>query len=214
MARIKTVKYRIHGILRDIGLNCRSNGEFTCKLPEEIKEAFDIHRDLSASTLQDLEKELAELIDRYRNAKTKSELMIGIQYKSGGRYNRDKDGKILHPETWSDRFHDSGSSLTFDYEIFIMETVDTVVNWYHTRKGDPESIFDDRKDEDPEKYYKSNKEHRKPEYTMIPYTDEALTKLEQNTEVIRKTNEVIHQFIDQDENKIIETLLNQKLLTV
>lgn len=83
MARIKTVKYRINDVMREIGLNCRSTGEFTCKIPEEIKTAFNIHHDLSTSTLQVLESDLAELIQRYRDANKIIETLLNQKLLTG-----------------------------------------------------------------------------------------------------------------------------------
>ncbi len=219
MAKITDFKFDIQGEQFKVNVNCTSGGNFTARLPEKVAEALSINKDLSFSTLSELEKHFNRAIDRYKKAQTSQELFIFIRYKACGRFDEKNDRKGVlfgngSPYHLSITFG-GVSAIAFDYKVMIMETVDNTKNWYDAKLGSDFPHWDKEESENPDKYYKQQKcnDYGVSEWKKIPFSKEALKTLQDGSESLRKMSEMLFNFVEQDEKVIEQKLTNHKLLS-
>jgi len=215
MAKIKDLKFEIAGEQFSVPVNCTSKGEFTAKLPVKVSDALALRGEMSASSLKELESQFFSAVKRYKEAETKQDLFILIQYASCGSYKYDSKGFAMFSQHGNkyqleQRSFNDIDALGFDFMVAIKETVDGVEKWYQARKPS-DSHFD--KDKDPNKYYKGRECYGLDKYKKIPFSEKALDTLTVGRERIRQISEMLFNFIEQDEKMIEQKLTNQKLLS-
>ena len=94
MAKIKTIRRKIKDKQYDISINCNSGGKFSCKFPSEISNKVHALKELELNnynSLEELEGEISDTIQKYENANVKTRLVIAITFGARGNIARDKD---------------------------------------------------------------------------------------------------------------------------
>jgi hypothetical protein len=217
MAKIKDLKFEIKGEPHSVHVNCTSDGVFTANIPQFVASALHLNNKLTAPTLKDLERIFFDAINRYKTAETTQELYIFIRYGACGIYKRKENGDYLFGDNGNNynmRNHfDSCDSLGFEFKVVIKETIDGKVNWFNARQGKDYAHFEEDKQKDPNKYHKDGTCYSVDKYKAIPFSEKAVETLTIGRERIRQISEMLFNFIEQDEKKIIETLTKQKLLS-
>lgn len=206
MAKVSVIKYEIDGIKYATNVNCKSDGQFTCYLPDVVVKALAVNREMRFATLHELEKHFNDVLDRYKTANTTQELYIFLRYGAIGKFAVKEDGLPLFGEYLNKydiaiSFSTGCSALRFDFFVVIKETVDTVTKYYKTFEQDGE-------------YNKKNNAsvYSPEDYKHVPYSDAALTTLKRARENLRRISEQLFNFIEQDEKTIELALTNMKLL--
>ncbi len=218
MAKVTTIKFQIKGVDYSVNVNVGSNGYFSAKIPQEVTTALSLNAKLEKNTLHELEKQLKDAVERYKNALTTQELFILIRYQSRGYYSNRADGGALYKAYGSEyelsrgMGSDDTDALAFEYKVCMKETIDGVENWFETRLGSnytvscPETKF-------PNTYFKDEKSYKHDKWKKIPFNEVALQTLFNAREKIRMVSEMLLRFVEQDEEQIMLTLTNQKLLS-
>lgn len=215
MAKITTIKYQINGVNYSTNVNCGVDGYFSATLPEEVAAAFNINKSLSYSTLDLLQKSFDEEIKKYKNRVTNQELFILLRYGSSGRFADKEDGSSLFYDKYGVSLSMTNSQsdiLLFDFKVCIKENIDGNINWFETQLGHDFPFWEKEKTSIPDKYFKHGKCYDENKYKKIPFTIAALNTLKTAQEKIRILSEGLFNFIEQDEEQILLTLTNQKLL--
>lgn len=218
MAKVSTIKCEVNGTPYNINVNCNSSGEFSANVPEFVASALRINSKLSANTLKDLESKFYTALEQYKEAETKEELFIAISYKSRGAYNKNKDGENLFYDSRREgyqlqvNFSNPVNALSFDFHVIIKETIDKKEEYYKAKLGSDFSWLFEKEYSEPDKYHRCGKFHCIEEYKFIPFSEVALHSLQNAQEKIRSISEFLFNFIEQDEEQILLTLTNQKLL--
>ncbi len=217
MAKVTTIKFQIKGVDYSVNVNVDSTGRFKANIPDEVALALSISKKLDTSTLAELEKRFKDAVDRYKNALTTQELFILIRYQSRGYYSNRADGGALYKAYGSEyelsrgMGSDDTDALAFEYKVCMKETIDGVENWFETQLGStytvscPETEF-------PTTYFKDGKCYQSDKWKKIPFNEVALQTLFNAREKIRMVSEMLLRFVEQDEEQILLTLTNQKLL--
>lgn len=219
MAKVSDIKFEIKGTNYVVHVNCDSKGWFSANIPTVVSEALDIQSKIRANTFKLLEQDFHAAIDRYKKAETKQELLIAIKYLSAGRFCEYKDGSVFFNDN-SD-YHlsisfenNSTDAIAFHFELIIKETIDTVENLFHAKKGKDFPHWDKEQNDNPEKYYKGQSFYAgHKEWKYIPFSQAAFDSLTNAQEKIRAVSELLFKFIKQDEKKIELLLTQNKLLT-
>lgn len=216
MAKITDIKFNLNNKDYIIPVNVNSKGEFKTELPREIATALKIQSQINSSQLNDVLTVFYSALDKYKKAQTIQQLFIAISYGSSGQYNRNAGGGALHNSNNSKyqiRQQFGGlDCIGFEFDVIILESVDGIGTYYTTRKGDPTSIFQDRKNEDPERYYKNREAYNMDKYKLIPFNEIHLSTLMNAQENLRKLSEMLFNFIEQDEEQIKLTLQSGRLM--
>ena len=219
MAKVSTIKCEVNGTPYTINVNCNSSGQFSANIPEFVASALRINSKLSANTLTELEAKFYAALKQYKEAETKEELLIAISYKSRGAYNKNKEGEKLFYDSRRGgynlevSFSKPDNALGFDFSVVIKETIDKKEEYYEARLGSSFSWMDEEEYSQPDKYHRWCKFYHVEEYKLIPFSETALQSLENAQEKIRSISEFLFNFIEQDEEQILLTLTNQKLLS-
>lgn len=218
MAKVSTIKFDFKGVASTINVNCTSGGEFNCNLPEEISEALRVSSKLTANTLSALEKSFFDALKKYKEAETKEELFILIAYFARGHYAQNKKGDILfggyrHKYELQVNFSRPRNALGLDFMVAIKQTIDKKDKWFAAKLGKDCSWIQEKEYSQPDVYHKQEEIHHPSEYKQIPFSPIALESLKTAEEKLRTASEMLFHFIEQDEEKILLTLTNQKLLT-
>lgn len=218
MAKVSTIKCEVNGTPYTINVNCNSSGQFSANIPEFVASALRINSKLSANTLTDLEGKFYAALRQYKEAETKEELLIAISYKSRGAYAKNKDGEKLFYDSRRGgyrlevNFSNPTNALGFDFLVAIKETIDKKEEYYEAKLGSSFSWISEKEHSQPDKYHRCGKLYHVEEYKLIPFSETALQSLENAQEKIRSISEFLFNFIEQDEEQILLTLTNQKLL--
>lgn len=213
MAKIKDLKFKLHSAEYSVPIRVLSSGLFVVKLPIEVTKPLGLNSEISVKSLRELEIEFFEVLDRFRKAETRQELVILIRYGASGKYQERKDGSYMFGQNGNDYYikssFDSMPSLGFEFEVAIKETVDTVESWFKAIHTSEMSWLDSPKEDEgreSDKYYKRSTMYGVSKYKAIPFSKEALSSLKNAQEKIRAASELLFDFIDQDE-KLIELML-------
>lgn len=219
MAKVKDIKFNIKGQDFCVSVNVGKDGYFSAKIPNFVSEALNIDSRLSFNNLVDLEKEFNTQLLKYKTAATTEELFIGIKYGHSGDYSKKANGDYMHYDKYKVSLsfsNESSSILAFDYDVYIKESVDSNVNWFAAKLGKDFPYWDKEQTSNPDKYYKYGSaiwSSRIKDLKFIPFSETALQSLENAQEKIRSISEFLFNFIEQDEEQILLTLTNQKLLS-
>jgi len=215
MAKITTEKFEIAGKEYQVHINCTSTGQFNANIPQFVATALGIDARLSSINLSDIVTALRTAIRKYKEAETSQELFILIRYRASGDCNWSSKGTVLFnqqsPYHLSVSFESSSvSCVALDYKLAFKETVDGVVKWYEAREG--HKFFNESEDEN--KLYKGSHiwDSSLKNFKAIPYSEIAVASLDNAKEKLRAASELLFNFIEQDEEQILLTLTNQKLL--
>ncbi len=216
MAKITTIKFQIKGIDYSVNVNVGVNGYFSARIPKEVAEALSLYEKLEQSTLYELEKKIKDAVERYKNAVTTQEIFILIKYQSRGFYAYRDNGFAMYaasgsPYQLSTGFGDNIDALGFQFKVCMKETVDGVENWFETRLGS-KFMTGSIELESPNTYFKDDKCYHSENWKKIPFNEIALQTLTNARERIRAVSEMLLEFVKQDEEQILLTLTNQKLL--
>ncbi len=217
MAKVADIKFNFKGQDIKAGINCNSSGEFNVYLPDEVAQALDIDKNVKGTTLRDVEKTFFDALNRYKESETIEQLFIAIEYGASGKFSYNSEGRAM----FSSRdkfdinisFRGSFSAIGFDFVVVMKITTDGVEKWYNTTQGKDRPHWDNVPSEDMHKYFKSTEFWDIEKYTIIPFSEAALSTLLTGREQLRKVSEMLHTFITQDEEQILLQLTNNKLLS-
>lgn len=219
MAKIKEHKFSIAGINYRVNINCTSKGEFSAKIPDDICKPLKLRSRLSGSTLTDVEKQLNEAIDRYKNAETTETVHIAIRYAARDAYSKKANGEPLY-DSYNNPFllalgfsFSDISAIAFDFEVCICETVDGETRWFHSEKGSDVSHIFRNENHDDDKFYRRSQFVGIQYWTKIQYTEKSHETLIQGREAIRKISEILFNFANQEPDQINAALSAGNLLT-
>lgn len=219
MAKVKDIKFNIKEQDFCVSVNVGKDGYFSAKFPEFVSQALNIDSRLSFNNLTDLEKEFNTQLLKYKTATTTEELFIGIRYGHSGDYAKKANGDYMSHDKYGVSLgfsHGTSSILTFDYDVYVKESVDSNINWFRAKLGKDFPYWDKEQTANPTKYYKDGNavwSSKLKELKFIPFSETALQSLENAQEKIRSISEFLFNFIEQDEEQILLTLTNQKLLS-
>lgn len=208
MAKVKELNFEIKGTKHKINVNCTSAGIFTANLPQEVADALRMDHRLTSKTLAELEQCLNSSVMDYLKAQTVCELYIIVAYQARGCYNEKKDGGALfyHDDPKyriESSFNHIDNAIGIDYRVVVKETIDGNPRWFGTHYING-------------KYEKSNSQlshNFLSRGKAIPFNEAALNTLEMAQEKFRELSEMLFNFINQDEEQILLTLTQQRLLT-
>lgn len=215
MAKISELKYEIKGIKYNTAIKVGKQGFFNATLPDEVSAALNTNKKLEYTTLSALENGFNDIIEKYKNSKTEQEIFIFIRYGASGHYACKNDGSYLFHNKYGVSLSLTNSKsdiLLFHFKVCIKETVDGCINWFETKLGKDFPHWDTEQRNNPTKYYKNGKCHDERNYKKILFSEIALDTLKVAQEKIRQASELLFNFIEQDEEQILLTLTNQKLL--
>lgn len=216
MAKVSELKFNINGIDYKVNVNCNSSGEFNANVPDNVAQALRIRSKLTSDTLLGLENTFREALEKYKKIETKETLHILISYGARGNYMYNSEGYCMFGQ--SDKHHMNISfnkfqnAVSLDFLVAIKEDIDGKVQWFEAQLGGDLSQFDPRYSE-PNKYHKSDRISSVDNYKIIPFNENALNTLNQANNKLRIVSEILYNFISQDEEQILLTLTNQKLLS-
>jgi len=209
MARVGKIKYEFQNEHLQSPISCNSSGEFSCRLPIGISTALMLPYELKGKTMEDVTNAFFDALNRYKNAKTKQEILIHIQYQASGNYNWSLAKNSVLFDGNSD-YHmrmafSEMDALAFKFNVVIKETVDGTETLYRAVKG--KNMAHGEHMDEPEKYFKYGNYYPGNENgKYIPYSDKALDSLELVQERIRSASEVLFNFIEQPAQAITEQL--------
>lgn len=220
MAKIGTIKFDFQGEKRQVNVNCKSTGEFSANIPDEVAKALDLRTTLKGWTLPEVENKFHDALRRYKDASVTHELLIGIEYGSVGLFNCDIHGVTLHSERNSPyhldisfRDYNRGSGIVlFGFTVVIKETTDGVGKYYKAVKGKEFPHWDKEQQDQPEKYFKRGDFHDRDSFTFIPFSEIAVQSLQNALEKLRSASEFLFRFIEQKPAEIESQLTKTKLL--
>lgn len=218
MAKVSEIKFNIKGEDFKINVNCNSSGNFNANIPDEVAKALRIDKKLSSTTLSELESIFKAHLLKYKSLETFETLHILISYQAKGRYMERKDGSDMfgnrdEKHNINISFSEIKNAVGFDYWIAIKESIDGKDEWYSARLGKDFPHWDKEQNENPNKYFKYSKMHQMKRFKIIPFDDIALETLKNAEEKLRQASEVLFNFISKDEEEILLTLTNNKLLS-
>jgi len=215
MARVSKIKFEFLGETNEVPVNCGSSGVFTCKIPAQVASALQIHQDLSAKTLSELEKEFFAALSTFKESTRSEEVLICIIYKASGSFQMRADGMpmfggyrnkyCMEMSSW-----DYIDAVGFEYNVLIKETINAKFKYFEARKGESNAFNKDN--DDPNKWYKWSEFSVKDGHKLIPYSEEAEATLKRAAETIRKMSEMLFDFIEKDPALIEAHLKNQTLI--
>lgn len=222
MAKIKTIRRKIKDKQYDISINCNSGGKFSCKFPSEISNKVHVLKELELNnynSLEELEGEISDTIQKYENANVKTRLVIAITFGARGNIARDKDKdyiKNLDP-SFNGKFaldggylFNEGNVISFNYRILLEEILFEHKEFYSVNSINELS----------ESYIKSEPEHHKIDgfiatrkvFThtneiIIDYSPKVLKNLESIEDQFRNAVLFLSKLLDQ--NNLKEILSNE-----
>jgi len=219
MPKVSEINITIKDTSYKIPVNCNSDGLFSANIPQEVAEALRIDEKVKANTLSDLTADIDEKLNKYKEANTQETLHILISYHARGRYKEKKDGSVLFSDvnnvhSISISFSEIINAMGFDFMVAIKQVIDGKEKFFEAKLGS-EFMGNARiQCAEPNIYHKytSISNHRMQRYKIIPFSEVALKTLQNGEEKIREASEMLYKFISQDEEQILLTLTNQKLL--
>ncbi len=218
MAKVTEIKFDIKGKEYKLNINCTSSGQFNANIPKEVAESLRISDKITANTLAELTKDFEAKLSHYKRIETTETLFILIAYQARGKYTYKKDGSVLFGHSDEKHkinvsFSEIDNALGLDFFVAIKETIDGKDKWFKASLGSKFAHFQHQSKE-PDIYHKEGEiwGNRMERYKAIPFNDLALATLKFAEEKLRSASEMLFNFINQDEEQIMLTLTNQKLL--
>jgi len=219
MAKVSEIKFDVKGVSYKVNVNCTSNGQFNANIPKNVADALRISDKITASTLAELTKTFDEKLEHYKTIETTETLHILIMYRARGKYIEKKDGSFNfgHNDSLYSlnvSFSEIDNALGFDFIVAIKQTIDGKDKWFRAKLGKDCSHIQKEYNE-PNIYHKMQEvyNHKLKNYKVIPFNEMALETLKIAEEKLRAASEMLYNFIKQDEEQILLTLTNQKLLS-
>ena len=207
MAKVSEIKFSIKDVDYKVNVNCNSSGEFNANIPKEVAEALRISDKLTNSNLGLLKKEFEDYLRKYKAIQTNYETFIIVAYQARGKYIENKDGGHLF--FYNDdkykidvTFSDISNAIGLDFKVSVKETIDGKSEWFEGELKDGVYV----------KGYNKIRNSLLKRGKVIPFNQTALDTLNMAQERFRALSEILFNFINQDEEKILLTLANQKLL--
>ncbi len=216
MAKVGVIKFNYLGKDMQVNVNCNSGGIFSANIPEEVANALQIGKTLSATTMSEIQKQFDIAMYTFKNATRTEHLMLLIAYKAAGEYTYVADrsrvmfGGYNHKYGIEMSYWNHISAVGFEFDIVIKECVNAKVKYYEARKGD--DIGSERHKEDHNKWYKWQEVTVREGHKLIPFSEEALSTLQKAENTMRNLSEMLFNFIEQEPDKIEEQLKNKILL--
>ncbi len=218
MAKIGEIKFDIKGVDYKVHVNCTSSGQFNANLPQEVADALRIDKKITSQTLSALEEDFAIKLKQYKESETKETLYILVSYSARGEYTRKKDDGYLFGDgskyNLKVNFNMPNNALSLDFIVAIKETVDGKDKWFKAMLGKDFSHIKRKESSQPDIYHRDDEInfYNLERYKKIPFNESALNTLQIAQEKLRMLSEMLFNFISQDEEQILLTLTNQKLL--
>lgn len=219
MAKVSDLKFNLKGKDYSIPVNCNSSGQFNANIPLEVADALRIREKITAITLKDLSEDFFKKIAHFKTLETTEELFILVAYHARGKYTYKSDGSLLFGQ--SDEKHkidisfaEIDNALGLDFTVAIKQTIDGKTKWFKAKLGKDYSWFQKEEYSQPNIYHKQEEiwNPKLKRFKIIPFSETALQSLKFAEEKLRVVSEMLHKFISQDEESILLTLTNQKLL--
>lgn len=208
MAKVSEIKFNLKGIDYKVNVNCNSHGQFNANIPNEVAEALRISGELTNSNLSILKEEFQDCLRKYKTIQTNYETFIIVAYQARGKYIENKDGGYLFFYN-DDRykidvtFSDITNAIGLDFKVAVKETIDGKSEWFEAKFKDGAYI----------KGYAKIRNSLLKRGKVIRFDQNALDTLNLAQERFRALSEMMFNFINQDEEKILLTLTSQKLLS-
>lgn len=209
MAKVDTIKLDIDGELYTYNINVGKSGIFKCNLDFHVAQRLGIDPSQVSDKLVKVKDTIMSAYKDYMEATKVQEPYIAIRYQANGSYRWKVGGKEpIFPNYGSPyNLHSSSSApdcLGFDFKVYIKETSSSGnEGWYN-------AYFDDTGK------LRKKRSHfcfsRPTDCKIIPYTEEAYKTLSKARDGIRTISEILFNFMEQDENAMIESLIKGNLL--
>ena len=220
MAKVDEFMLTIDGVTHKYNINVGKEGVFRVKVEISLLEKLGMSRDdCESSDLNTLRSRFVSAQKDYNEACETIELMICINFRTKGSFNRRKDGGVLYGPSDSGRYgfdvsfgRGRRSGVLFDYECYWIEEStnrEKPVMYRASYNAGFNTILegDRERPKGVERYSKEGVMYGAPEGVSIPYTVEAMDNLEKITEGIRGMSEMLFDFITQDKS-VVEGMLN------
>ena len=195
MAKIKDIQLEVNGVLNTFRINCSSKGVFSCKLPYGVFKLLGLPRELTGLSLKEVEDRLMEAYHTYRNSTTKYSLKIVIDFMDNGAFVaadapdmprlfiRDGISTSFHKTVFPSSF--PRSELLFGFMVVIEEDINGQLTYYKTIKQ--QSEFEAEGSVVVNGYIKRSAVSVRG-LTLVPYSDEVLSRLEKVEAQFRKAS--------------------------
>jgi hypothetical protein len=216
MAKVSTIKTEIKGVEHNININVNSRGIFSCKLPIYVATDLRIESEHTSLVLHELETKIKGFIKAYKNSVTTHKMFILVAYQARGKYIEKQDGSYLFGYQDDNykidiSFSQIDNAIGLDFIVAIEEVIDGKSEWFKARKNEDGNYVM------PDKFTFLNKGSHVSRNMLkrakkIPFSIEALNTLNNAQEKFRALSELLFNFINQDEEKIMFALINNKLL--
>lgn len=219
MAKVDTIILNIEGKEYKYNVNVGKAGIFKCQLDWAVAEKLGLEKStITSERKDDLTMQINKAYSAFIEATKVEEAFISIVYKSCADFSYNSEGIRMFPNSGNSHnlsisFDYGMPALAFKFTVYIRETLSTgQVIWYDTKKGGYPFLFeDDQEPLDPNKYYK-NGQRSSIGGVLIPYSEQAMEKLEKAKEGIRNISEILFNFVSQDTEQIEALLLGGNLL--
>ena len=195
MAKIKDIQLEVNGGLDTFRINCSSKGVFSCKLPYRVFRLLGLPQELTGLSLKEVEDRLMEAYSSYRNSETKYSLKIAIDFMANGAFVTTDDldmQRLFIMYGVSTRFHKPAfpssfprSELQFGFMTVIEEDINGQLTYYTAVKQ--RSAFEAEGSVVVDGYIKRSVVCVRG-LTLIPYSDEVISRLEEIEARFRKAS--------------------------
>lgn len=195
MAKIKDIQLEVNGMSDTFRINCSSNGVFSCKLPDRVSRLLGLPQELTGLSLKEVEDRLMGAYSSYRNSETKYSLKIAIDFTANGAFVATDDPdmrRLFIRDGVSTRFHKTvvqssfpRSGLWFGFMTVIEEDIDGRLTYY--KAVTQQSEFEAEGSVVVSGYIKRSEVSVRG-LTLIPYSDEVLSRLEEIEAQFRKVS--------------------------
>lgn len=195
MAKIKDIQLEVNGVLDTFRINCSSKGVFSCKLPYGVFRLLGLPREFTGFSLKEVEDRLMEAYHTYRNSTAKYSLKIAIDFMANGAFVATDDPdmqRLFIMDGVSTRFHKPvfsssfpRSELRFGFMTVIEEDINGQLTYYKAVKQ--RSAFEAEGSVVVDGYIKRSVECVRG-LTLIPYSDEVISRLEEIEAQFRKAS--------------------------
>lgn len=195
MAKIKDIQLEVNGMSDTFRINCSSKGVFSCKLPYRVSRLLDLPQELTGLSLKEVEDRLMGAYSSYRNSETKYSLKIAIDFTANGAFVATDDPdmqRLFIRDGVSTRFHRIAfpssfprSELLFGFIPVIEEDINGQLTYYKAVKR--QSEFEAEGSVVVSGYIKCSAVSVRG-LTLVPYSDEVLSRLEEIEAQFRKAS--------------------------
>lgn len=213
MAKIKSEKYTLDGIIYNVDFYCSKDGVFSVKSPYVFFEKLDINdRELQLKSLSNIEYIINTAYIKYKEARTEYKLKIGITLGASGEYHYNEDGTHNDDFDKSERgfriqppypFH---SVIGFDYRVLMEENRDGKTNLYETRLAD--NLPKNLNAVVINGYTKFARDSKNSDEVIIDYSDDILNNIKSITRQFQRATSFLVKILTSDN---VQTLLGNNL---